>query len=581
MAEEGSSGIEQGGSLGKSLEKPENQIGAVQGKPESGLEPSDILSPSQKPDITEIKRLTDELDSIIKQSGTSSSSIEEGNASLEHPVPVSKIKEKIRGINFRKWFGRRERVRIDDLWDSLTNAEGIALSNSILGNALEVRDADQHFVSILQKSIQVRTDSDLRLNAARLVGEGVSEESVIEVMERGTLASDEAIDEVFKTYVGNYAEARRLFTTDNIEGLWIVKSVLDTAYDLKNRGIPRQTIYAILKKANSWKLFVGLSKLSDGELRVIFPEIKTAINLNVLEDFRNPRLLYLIEESLGKENPALEEVLENLGITGPIKNIDVELLDNGGEYKSVFKVTVTPEAGNKKTLVLKIYKSRMVHSIEKSKAIYEDVQEFQTIKSLESTGAVQKIYTKEPVFIDYKGRRQMLVFEEFIDGEFMERFKEADMGTRKEIAFAYGENVIKIWKGTKRTVKDMEEGAIPEDNFLHNTFLVREDGRWVAKTFDFTTVFTGYGKLQDAVVWGMEAIIANFTGENTVTKALTLPGDPTVIESYLSGVTSQLGEDRNEFLQRLLSTVEKGRGSDYPPLEHIRKAVEKLANSPH
>lgn len=111
--------------------------------------------------------------------------------------------------------------------------------------------------------------------------------------------------------------------------------------------------------------------------------------------------------------------------------------------------------------------------------------------------------------------------------------------------------------------------------------MTREDGRWVAKTFDFTTVFTGYGKLEDAVAWKIEALIAEFAGANIVTEELTLPGNPAVIESYLFGVTSQLGKDINEFLQRLLSTIEQGRGSDYPPLKNIRDAVEKLTNSPH
>lgn len=536
--EEGSSGIEQGKSVGKA---------------ETGR-----------------RSLIDKLTSVIKPSGARVS-IEEGNVSLEHPTRV----------NFRKLFGRREKVRIDDLAASLTLEEYNTYSRNVLGNIREVPDVDERFVSILQKSRQIRTNSDLRLNAARLVGEGASEKSIIEILEKGTLASDKAVNEVFSTYIRHYAEARELFTRDDIQRLWIGKSVLDTARDLESRGIPRHTIYTILKKANSWKEFVDSRNLSDEELRERFPEIKTAINLNILEDFRDPRDFYVIDESLGKENPVLEEVLKNLGVTGPVKNVYVELLDDGGEYKSVFKVNITPKSGKEKALILKIYKSRTDYDTEKYETIYEDVQEFKTIKSLESTGAAQKIYTKEPVFIDYLGERQMLVFEEFIDGKFADEFREADEETIKEVAFAYGENVAKIWNGTKITIDGMEEGAIPEDNFLHNTFFVREGGRWVAKTFDFTTVYTGYGKLEDAVAWKMEAIIASFTGENAVTEDLKSPGDPAVIESYLLGVVPQLGKDRNEFLQKLLSTIEQGRGSGYPPFENIREAVEKLTKSPH
>jgi hypothetical protein len=522
---------------------------------------------------TEGRGLIPRLASVIKPSGT--------RASLERSASKL-VKNKVVGINFRKLFGRRETVRTDDLWASLTDDEfSVVYGGSILGNTFAVRDADRSFVSILEKSREIRTDSDLRLNAARLVGEGVSEKSVIEVLEKGTLASDEAVDEVFKRYIRNYAQARELFTTEHIGGLWIGKSVLDTSGNFESKGIPRQAIYEILKKTDSWKLFVGSSKLSAEDLRVLFPEIKTAINLNILKDFRNLRLFHAIEESLGKENPALEEVLENLGVNGHVNNIGVELFDNGGEYKSVFKVTITPETGKEKVVILKIYKSAIDSHLAKSETIYEDVQEFKVIKSLESTGAAQKIYTKEPVFIDYFSKRQMLVFEEFIDGKFVDAFREADTGTIKEIAFAYGENVAKIWNGTKITIDDMEKGAIPEDNFLHNTFFVREDGRWVAKTFDFTTVFTGYGRLEDAVAWKIEAIIAEFAGVNIVTDKLTVPGDPAVAESYLLGVTSQLGEKRNEFLQRLLSVIEKGRGPDYPPLKNIREAVEKLTSLSH
>jgi len=160
--------------------------------------------------------------------------------------------------------------------ESVTGDEHNAFGRSVMGETFMVVDADTHFASILKRSRTIRTDSKLRLSAACLVAEGVPEQSIIEVLEKGTKASDEAVDEVFKKYIGNYAEAGKL-SAEAVENLWIGKSVLEVIRELEKR-IPRQGVLAILEKTNSYKSFANSVNISDKELLDLSSEIAPIIN---------------------------------------------------------------------------------------------------------------------------------------------------------------------------------------------------------------------------------------------------------------------------------------------------------------
>ena len=151
---------------------------------------------------------------------------------------------------------------------------------SVLGRHFEYLDAQDHLDSVLRKSRAIRTNSNLRLNAVRLNAEGVSEKSIIEVLEKGDKASERAVDEVFTGFIRNYAEAGKLSAekpNEDVESIWVGKSVVNIIGELEKR-IPKKAVAILLTEIDSWKKFVNLVKLSNEELLVQSPEILPTIN---------------------------------------------------------------------------------------------------------------------------------------------------------------------------------------------------------------------------------------------------------------------------------------------------------------
>lgn len=126
----------------------------------------------------------------------------------------------------------------------------------------------------------IRGSSSLPSNAVRLNAESVSEKSIIEVLEKGEKASERAVDEVFTSFIHNYAEAGELSTekpNEEVESIWVGKSVVNVIRELEKR-IPKKAVAILLAETDSWKKFVNLVILSNEELLAQSPEIVPTIN---------------------------------------------------------------------------------------------------------------------------------------------------------------------------------------------------------------------------------------------------------------------------------------------------------------
>jgi len=175
---------------------------------------------------------------------------------------------------------------------------------SVLSRNFEYLDAQEHLDSVLQKSRIIRTNPSLRLNAVRLNAEGVSEKSIIEILEKGEKASERAVDEVFTGFIRNYAEAGKLSTeetNEDVENIWVGKSVVSVIRELEKR-IPKKAVAILLAETDSWKKFVNLVKLSNEELLVQAPEIVPTVNkdfnlISIPDEARKHFSLHLSENT--------------------------------------------------------------------------------------------------------------------------------------------------------------------------------------------------------------------------------------------------------------------------------------------
>lgn len=169
-------------------------------------------------------------------------------------------------------FGKKQAEQPQSISDSLTPEE---FGRESVTNFVDPHSND-HFISVLEKSEAIRVNPSLRLEASRFNAEGVSEEAIIEVLEKGEKASAQAVNEVFTRFIRHYAEVGKL-SEDNVGGLEIGKATLEAAKELEKR-IPKKAVQILLNELNSFEQFVDASKLSDQELFALSAEITPLVN---------------------------------------------------------------------------------------------------------------------------------------------------------------------------------------------------------------------------------------------------------------------------------------------------------------